>query len=46
MKCIIEYLSKLFFRKNNKNKKTWKDVETYEHPPVIDLYKRYPDLKD
>ena len=50
MKCIIKYLTKIFIislkKKNNNDKKTWKDLETSEKPLIIDLYRKYPDLKD
>ena len=45
MKCIIQYLKKIFKRRNKKHK-TWKDIETQEHQGVVDLYRRYVDLKD
>ena len=42
---IICKFLKTFFSSNNKNKKTWKDCETKEYPPVKDIYRLYPDLQ-
>tara|TARA_B100001093_G_scaffold509980_1_gene574998 strand:- start:358 stop:477 length:120 start_codon:yes stop_codon:yes gene_type:complete len=33
------------FRKR-KISKTWGDIETFEKPEQIDLYNKYPDLKN